>query len=373
MSTMSQPLTGVTVLDFSTLLPGPLCTLLLAEAGADVIKFERPTRGDEMRTYEPKAGDDSTNFVMLNRGKRSIAVDLKSPSALSDVLGLVKKADVLVEQFRPGVMDRLGLGYDKLKKINPCLVYCSITAYGQYGPRAHDAAHDLNCVATTGLLSLTADPDGKPVLPPALIADVAGGAYPAMINILLALRQRDQTGRGAHLDVAMADNLFAFSYWGLGAGARGEWPRAGSDLVTGGSPRYQVYQTSDGAFLAAAPIENRFWATFARLIGLDSDHLDRIPPPEAVSVVAGAIAQQSAAYWLDRFQGHDVCTCRVLSLEEAARDSHFAARKLFDRTVTSSSGIGLRALPVPIANSFRNSTTDVSAPALGDANQLIGR
>lgn len=368
---MPQPLTGIKVLDFSTLLPGPLCTLLLAEAGAEVIKFERPGRGDEMRTYQPRAGDDSANFVLLNRGKQSVAIDLKSSSALDSLLPLVVEADVLVEQFRPGVMDRLGLGYDALAKINPRLVYCSITGYGQYGPRADEAAHDLNYIATAGMLSLAAGTDGKPGLPPALIADIAGGAYPAMINILLALRQRDQTGQGAHLDIAMTDNLFAFHYWGLGSGALGQWPRPASGLVTGGSPRYQVYRTADGAFLAAAPIEDKFWASFASLIGLDPDRLDRLAPAEAIDAVAQAIGKHPVGYWLDRFAGHDVCTCRVVSLEEATRDAHFAARQVFGRTVTTADGTALPALPVPIAATFRSTGIDLPAPALGADNHLL--
>ncbi|WP_454741568.1 CaiB/BaiF CoA transferase family protein [Cupriavidus necator] len=368
---MTQPLTGVKVLDFSTLLPGPLCSLLLAEAGAEVIKFERPVRGDEMRSYEPKADADSTNFVLLNRGKKSVAIDLKSPAAIDSLVPLIQETDVLLEQFRPGVMDRLGLGYADVAKINPRLVYCSITGFGQDGPRANEAAHDLNYVAATGMLSLTAGADGKPGLPPALIADIAGGAYPAMINILLALRQREQSGKGIHLDIAMADNLFAFQYWGLGAGARGQWPRPASDLVTGGSPRYQVYRTADGAFLAAAPIEEKFWTNFTTLIGLDAAALDRLSPAEATEAVAAAVAEHTADYWMDRFAGQDVCTSRVVSLEAATADPHFAARHLFDRTVRTAAGTTLPALPVPVYAAFRNVSPEQTSPALGADNHLL--
>src|SRR3954470_10543807 len=174
-----QPLKGVRVLDFSTLLPGPLATLILAEAGAEVIKIERPGRGDEMRSYEPKFGTDSVNFAMLNRGKRSIALDLKDKAALGKLKPLLVTADVVVEQFRPGVMDRLGLGYESLSKINPRIIYCAITGLGQDGPSALVAAPDLNYVAQQGLLGLAAGADGAPVVPPALIADIAGGTYPA--------------------------------------------------------------------------------------------------------------------------------------------------------------------------------------------------
>ena len=213
---MSQPLAGITVLDFSTLLPGPLAGLILAEAGARVIKIERPGQGDEMRSLEPKLGADSVNFALLNRGKRSIAIDLKAEGARNRLLPLIREADVLLEQFRPGVMDRLGLGYEALSSENPRLIWCSITGYGQSGPKAQVAAHDLNYIAETGMLGLSAGSDGAPVIPPALIADIAGGAYPAVINILLALQQRAQTGQGCRLDVS--DDRPALSPPVLGAG-----------------------------------------------------------------------------------------------------------------------------------------------------------
>lgn len=370
---MSQPLTGVKVLDFSTLLPGPLCSLLLAEAGAEVIKFERPGRGDEMRSYEPKVDEDSANFVLLNRGKHSVAIDLKDPESLAQLLPLIREADVLIEQFRPGVMTRLGLGYAALSEVNPRLIYCSITGFGQHGPRADEAAHDLNYVAASGTLGLSRGSDGAPVLPPALIADIAGGTYPAMINILLALRQRDQSGKGIHLDVAMADNLFTFQYWGLGNGSLGSWPRPASDLVTGGTPRYQIYRTADNAFLAAAPLEDKFWANFVRLVGLDAGELDHLSPPDATKIVANVIAQHPVAYWEELFSGHDVCTSRVVSLEEARHDAHFYARGLFDRTVTTASGTSLPALPVPVDGAFRSQERVSAAPSLGAHNSILNR
>jgi alpha-methylacyl-CoA racemase len=235
-----QPLKGIRVLDFSTLLPGPMATLLLAEAGAEVLKIERPGGGDDMRGYTPKFGKDSVNFSLLNRGKKSIALDLKSDGERARLEELLRDADVLVEQFRPGVMKRLGLDYETVARINPKVVYCSITGYGQTGPMADVAAHDLNYLAETGMLGLSRGADGAPVLPPALIADIGGGAYPAVMNILLALQNRIHTGSGCHLDISMADNLFPFTYWGLGNGwSAGQWPRPGKELVTGGTPRYQ--------------------------------------------------------------------------------------------------------------------------------------
>lgn len=364
-----QPLSGIRVLDFSTLLPGPMCTLLLADAGADVLKIERPGTGDEMRTYTPRLGQDSVNFALLNRGKRSIAMNLKDPVALEAIKDLVKQADVLVEQFRPGVMDRLGLGYEALRAINPRLIYCSITGWGQTGPLADVAAHDLNYQAQTGMLGLSCDDQGNPTVPPTLTADIAGGTYPAVLNILLALRQRDIDNRGRHLDIAMADNLFTFMYWGLGNGwASGQWPTPGGDLVTGGSARYRIYRTADDRYLAAAPLEDRFWHEFLDIIGLpELKHAD--PMANVTEQVARRIKEQPISYWLERLQGKDVCVSEVRTLEQASQDEHFAARGVFDRTLSTAEGQKMTALPTPVVPAFRCEDEDLPSPALGAHNQ----
>jgi len=368
-----QPLHNVKVLDFSTLLPGPMCTLLLAEAGAEVIKVERPA-GDEMRGYQPRLGTDSVNFVLLNRGKKSIAVDLKEPATRQQIEKLIVDADVLVEQFRPGVMDRLGLGYGEVSQINPRLIYCSITGYGQSGPDALVAAHDLNYQAKSGMLSLTADRDGVPLVPNSLTADLAGGAYPAVMNILLALRQREQTGLGCQLDISMADNLFTLMYWGLGNGwAADDWPKPAADLVTGASPRYQIYETADRKFLACAPIEEKFWLKFLALIGapeLASAMLSR----EAITQVAHIMVSQPITYWLNVFAGSDVCVNEVVNLKQAIRDPHFRARGLFNRTTTSFEGKRITALPTPLCSGFLSSEKDAISPALGQHTlEVLGK
>ena len=367
-----QPLAGIRVLDFSTLLPGPLATLILAEAGAEVIKIERPGRGDEMRSYEPKFGTDSVNFAMLNRGKKSLALDLKDAKVREQLLPLIKQADVVVEQFRPGVMDRLGLGYDALSAINPRIIYCAITGYGQTGPRAEVAAHDINYVAESGMLSLAAGEDGAPIVPPALIADIGGGTYPAVINILLALRARDASGRGCKLDIAMGDNLFTFLYWAMGNGlVAGEWPRPGGELVTGGSPRFFVYRTRDDKFIAAAPLEQKFWENFCDAIQLDANFHDDAKDAAATKrAVAQRLREKTAAQWQAIFAGKDLCCCVVATMQEALNDAHFKARGLFNRTVTAD-GKSVTALPVPVAELFRNAKIAADYPALGSANEIL--
>lgn len=349
----SAALAGIRVVDFSSLLPGPLCTLMLAEAGADVIKIERPGIGDEMRSYTPRFGEDSVNFALLNRGKEFLALDLKSPEGFARAVELVKTADVVVEQFRPGVMDRLGLGYEALSELNPRIVYCSISGWGQSGPLANVAAHDLNYQAETGLLSLTADGTGAPQLPNILAADIAGGAYPAVINILLALRAREPSGKGQYIDISMSDNLFPFVYWGLGKGfSEGDWPAAGSDLVTGESPRYQIYRTRDGRYLAAAPLEQKFWENFLRI--LEIPHLlHERNAREVKRTVASIVATRTSDEWEQRFSGVDACVTVVKSLRESVDHPHFRQRGLFNRYIEASDGQRIPALPMPISPGLR--------------------
>ena len=365
---MSAPLDGLLVLDFSTLLPGPLATLMLAEAGAEVIKIERPG-GEEMRRYLPIWGGESVNFAMLNRGKKSLVLDLKRDSDRARLRPFLERADVMVEQFRPGVMARLGLDAETVRAVNPRIVYCSITGFGQTGARRDIAAHDLNYIGETGVLSLSMGPDDRPVVPPVLMADIAAGAYPAVLNILLALRQRDATGEGATLDVAMADNLFPLMFWAIGnAQAAGIWPKNGGDVVTGGSPRYRLYPTSDGRVLAAAPLEQQFWEAFAEVVGLPQDWRDDARDPEGTAAaVAALIAAQPASYWEERIRGVDCCCSIVRSLEEALADPHFRERGLFAERLGNGRGDEMPALPVPIDRAFRAALGEVrNAPPLGE-------
>lgn len=367
-------LEGLKVLDFSTLLPGPMATLFLAEAGAEVIKIERPGHGDEMRVYEPKWGADSINFAMLNRGKKSIALDLKDPDARARLRPLLKEADIIVEQFRPGVMERLGLGYTEVKALNADVIYCSITGYGQTGPKAARAGHDLNYIGDAGLLALSAGPADAPVLPPALIADIAGGTYPAVFNILLALLSRNAGYGGAHLDISMADNLFPFMYWAMGDGqAAQRWPGNGDALVTGSSPRYRLYPTSDGRLLAAAPIEPKFWATFTDTINLDPDLRDDAHNPEATAdAIAALIAAKPADHWEAVFARADCCCTIVRTVQDAMQDHHFRARGLFGSDLTNADGQSLTALPVPVVPHLRATVEPGASPALGaDTDALL--
>jgi crotonobetainyl-CoA:carnitine CoA-transferase CaiB-like acyl-CoA transferase len=347
----------------STLLPGPLATLLLAEAGAGVLKVERPGVGDEMRSYTPKLGESSANFALLNRGKGSIAIDLKDPSGKAQALSLAREADVLVEQFRPGVMERLGLGYEVVSEANPRLVYCSITGYGQNGANAQRAAHDLNYMAESGLLDLVRDDSGNAPLPPVLAADIAGGAYPAVINIMFALRAREVTGHGTHLDIAMRANLGTLAYWVQATHAAvGTWPHPGGELITGGSPRYRIYRTADGRHLAAAPLEDKFWRQFCELIDLPGSlRDDSLNPEKTIAAVAERIRSRTAHEWRALFGDKDVCCAVVATPAEA----HQMYPVLADHRLVGD-GYDLPALPVPLASALRPPRSAAPYPALGN-------
>ena len=350
-----RPLQGLKVVDFTTLLPGPMASLMLVEAGAEVIKIERPGRGDEMRSYEPRFGSTSANFALLNRGKQSLALDLKKPNDLAKARALALEADIVVEQFRPGVMARLGLSYSDLAVDNPRLIYCSITGYGQDGPKSQVAAHDLNYVAEAGLLSLVVGREGVPSMPHTPIADIGGGAYPAVINILLALVERQLTGRGRYLDVSMSENVFPFMYWALASSAVGQTPQPSGELVTGGSPRYGVYRTKDDRYLATAPIESQFWSRFCAIVG--------IAETADAATVKVTIASRTAAEWQAAFLGEDVCCSIVASVGEAVKDPHIVARNVFSRTVECD-GKSMPALPLPLVSAYRDPVAARSAPEL---------
>ena len=348
------PLAGLTVLDFSTLLPGPLATLFLAEAGAEVIKVERPG-GEDMRRFPPTLGEGSAPFAALNAGKVSIVADLKSEEGRAALRPLLARADILVEQFRPGVMDRLGLGYGDVRIINPKIVYCSISGYGQTGPRAGEAGHDINYQAVAGLLSLSPGTVQAPTVPPALTADIAGGAMPAVINILLALRQRDLTGEGRHLDIAMADAALTFAWQGLAEGfATGHFPGSQETMLTGGSPRYGLYATSDGRFLAVGALEPKFWEAFCEGIGLDRTlQDDRLDPAATRAAIVAAIAGRTAAEWSAVLAPLDCCATVVASLEEAAADPHFSERGLFQARASDRQGRSVPMVSLPLAKELR--------------------
>ena len=308
---MSGALAGVRVVDLSARLPGPLATLFLAQAGADVTRVE-PPGGDMLRVAFDRFPQSPSAFDLLHRGKRTVELDLKVPADRAQVDALIAEADVFVEGFRPDVAVRLGVDGDTLRARFPRLITCSIVGYAPDGPHAQRAGHDLTYLAERGLLGLIATADGTPALPGVLLADVGGGTYPAVVNILLALLARERTGTGAHVTVAMADALAPFAVWARAVAAGGGTvdPRRG--VFTGGSPRYNLYRTRDGAWLAVGALEEHFWRAFCALLEIGTD--------ATTAAVAAAVSTRDA-YWLrDALARVDTCAAIVEPAQHAAGD-----------------------------------------------------
>jgi alpha-methylacyl-CoA racemase len=310
-------LAGLRVLDLTRLLPGGYCTLLFADHGADVVKVEDTGAGDYARADPP-------SFAALNRGKRSIQLDLKSEGGRRAFLRLAADADVVIESFRPGVMDRLGVGYEVLREARPSLVYCAITGYGQDGPLRARAGHDLNYLARTGVLGLSGDAGGPPVQASAQIADLAGGALMAAFGVLAALR----SGEGQFVDIAMADgalSLLAMPFAGMLAG--GGAPRRGELVLGGRLLCYRVYACADG-HVSMGALEPKFWAAFCRGVGREDlvAHQFDAPGSAAHREVEAVLAGRTRAEWEAFNAEHDCCLEPVLELDEVARDKQVAAR-----------------------------------------------
>lgn len=369
------PLAGIKVLDFSQLLPGPFATLFLAEAGAEVIKLER-YGGEDMRRYAP-AWDNASGapFALLNKGKKSIAANLTDPEDVAAVRKLAASVDIIVEQFRPGTLRKYQLDYASVAARNPRTIYCSISGYGQTGPWSGKAGHDLNYLADSGLLDLSPGAPGARTVPPLPLADLAGGSYPAIVNILLALRRRDQTGEGCHIDISMADSLLPFAYlpWAMGHAAD-TWPSSGAGRFAGGSPRYNLYDTKDGKVVAVGAIEDKFWNAFCAAIDLDAAFADDAADPSAtIAAVRGVMAARDGADWARTFAQVDCCCSVAQSMKDALQADHFRERLPFHRRLSASDGREMPVLPLPLVPEFIDQTQpEKPAAVLGSANAQFG-
>lgn len=328
---MTAPLDGIKVLDLTRLLPGPMCTLHLADLGADVIKIEHPVDLDPARRDPTGQRAMSALFHSLNRNKRAVTLDLRAPEGVEILLQLVEQADVLVEGFRPGVMDRLGLGPEVVQGRNPALIYASITGYGQDGPWRDKAGHDINFCATAGLLDQVGEADGPPSLGNFQIADLAGGALSGAVAILAALVGRARSGRGERLDVSMTDCTLAHAVLPLAQShLLGQAPPRGLDMLTGGLACYAVYRAADDRYLAVGALERKFWDAVCEGLGrpdLKDRHLAIGPAAAALKAeVAALFAAAPLAHWAAVFAELDACVTPVLTLDEALAHPHLQAR-----------------------------------------------
>ncbi len=330
---MKGPLSSLKVLDFSTLLPGPFASLLLADMGADVLRVESPTRMDLVRVLPPHDGGVSASHAYLNRNKRGIALDLKQAAAVEVVKQLVLEYDIVLEQFRPGVMDKLGVGYAALKAINPKLIYVSITGYGQTGPYKDRAGHDINYLALSGIADQTGRLQSGPLPLGIQAADIAGGSLHGVMGLLAAVIQRQHSGEGQHVDISMTDCIFSLhAMAGAGYLACGEAPTMESQALNGGS-FYDYYRTRDGRWFSVGSLEPQFMQQLCAAIGrpeLAAHGLSQKPEQQRAlkAQIQQEFEQRDFADWCERFAALDACVEPMLSLAEAVEHPQLQAREL---------------------------------------------
>lgn len=366
---MAGLLDGVTVLDLASVGPAARASRWLADYGADVIKVGPVPSGSGVQITPP------FHAYSGHRGMRRVLVDLKSSAGRDLFLRLASGADVVVESFRPGVVARLGIGYDDVKGVNPSIVYCSTTGFGQDGPRAGWAGHDLDYLAVGGFLHCTGRTDeGRPPIPGATVADSAAGGMHAVIAVLAALVQRNATGEGTYLDVAVADGVLALMALQIDEYlATGDAPGPGHGLLTGRYACYDVYPTGDGGWLAVAAIEPRFWANLCRLLGLDhwvTHQTDDAVQDDIRRDLRAAFAVAGRDEWVERLARADTCVAPVLSVAEVVADEHFRARRVF--ASASYPGRGeLRQLAPTLAGTERSTGYALPRPDITDTDDVL--
>lgn len=328
-----RPLDGIRVLDLSRLLPGPYASHILASFGADVIKVERPGEGDYMREYLPQTQGFNATFLTINRGKRSISLDLRDPAGKEVFYALVERSDVVLDGFRPGVMDKLGLGYQVLSQVNPRIIYAALTGYGQTGPNAQQAGHDLNYLALSGMLDLLGDADGVPLVPGIQIADVAAGALPTVIGILLALQHRNKSKAGQLVDVSMFDSLLGLMPVQIANyTATKRRPKRGHERLFGRYACYNIYPVRNGRFMVVAALEPRFWAALCKAIDREDLIQDQYVEGHAQDILIAELTRifqkKQVDEWMEIFVDVDACVTEVREISRSVQDDHVAQRGL---------------------------------------------
>ena len=350
-------LTGLKILDFSTLLPGPYATLMLGDLGADIIKISSPDKADIVADYPPYIKDIdmniSANQAWLGRNKKNLFLNLKTKEAVEIVKELVLEYDIIMEQFRPGVMERLGLGYEDLKKINPKIIYCSLTGYGQTGAMKNSAGHDINYLARSGNMNYSGKKSTGPVLTNMQIADIGVGSLHSVIGILAAVHYRTMTGKGQYIDVSMFDGLIPFNAMeGAAFLAGNPEPERESTRLNGGSA-YDFYETKDSRYLSVGSLEPKFWKNFCECIELP-ELIKETVMPENIDLlkekIRKRIKEKTLKEWNEIFKGKDVCVEPVLTMKEALlEDEHVKERQLvIDVEIPNSHGKKIKQMGTPL-------------------------
>lgn len=379
-------LAGIKVLDLSTMLPGPYCSMMLADFGAEVIKIEQPGKGDQARYYYPFWNNGmGYRHIMVNRNKKSITLNLKSEEGKKIFLKLAKEADVILEQYRPGVMKRLGIDYDTIKELNPRIIFCSVSGFGQSGPNMNVAAHDLNYLGAAGVISLTGRKNGKPYIPGIPVSDITSG-YTAAMGILIALHARQHTGKGQYVDACLFNA--AMSTIAVDAGiyfGSGNNVQRGESALTGGIPNYYIYETKDGRYLTLAALEQKFWTNFCNAIergdlineaGINEDlSVDQSPAKvkqreRLFMTLTELFLTKTLREWEAFFDGKDVCIGAVKTLDEVFADDHVKSQEMVLELDDERLGKH-KQLGFPFKLSGTPGAFVRSAPELGEHNEEI--
>jgi len=372
---MTGPLSSLKILDFSTLLPGPFASMMLADMGAEVLRLEAPNRPDMVRLTPPFDGNTSAWHALLNRSKRSLALDLKKPGATDIVKRLVQTYDIVLEQFRPGVMDRLGLGYEALQTANPDLIYCALTGYGQTGPYKDRAGHDINYLSLAGVMNHMGRQETGPLPLSLQVADVGGGSFGALTGILAAVIHRQQTGQGQLVDISMFDMSVA---WNSLASAEylvsGQEPSRERGWLNGGS-YYDFYQTADGRYLSVGGLEPKFWQGFCQAIErpdlINEGHQpDPARQQHLKAEIQRSIATRSLDDWLTIFAQTDVCVEPVQTVSEMLNHPHTQARQLLVE-VPKGDGTQQQQIGSPFKFSKGQPTYKHSGASLGQHTKAV--
>jgi crotonobetainyl-CoA:carnitine CoA-transferase CaiB-like acyl-CoA transferase len=363
---MSGVLEGLKVVDLTRLLPGGFCTMLFADMGADVLKIEEPGKGDYIRWMDPFKGGMSSGHIALNRGKRSMTLNLKHERGPEVLLRLVRDADVLVESYRPGVMDRLGVGYERLSQENQGLVYCAITGYGQDGPYKDRAGHDINYLGFAGVLGINGPRGGDPVVAGVQIADVGGGGLMAAVGILAALNERARTGRGRFVDISMMDGAVSWTAMqAAGFFMDGIQPRKSEMRLNGGIACYRVYRCADGKHVTVGALEPQFWALLCKALDVPEFIERQYAPPDEQDEISARIQeillQRTRDEWVKELSDLDACFGPVNDFAEAFQDPQVLARGMKTEVPTSEGPTGAVGNPIK----FVGAEQEAPGPAPG--------
>jgi crotonobetainyl-CoA:carnitine CoA-transferase CaiB-like acyl-CoA transferase len=369
------PLKGIRLLDFTRLYPGPLGTMMLADMGAEVIKIEDMNTPDYMRFYPPYIATESAGYLAVNRSKRSIALNLKSEKAVDIFFSLLPTADIVVEQFRPGVMEEIGLGYETARRVKTDIIYVCLTGYGQNGPYARDAGHDINYIGYSGILATTGSRKTGPIIPGPQIADVAGGAYMTIIACLSALWAREKTGQGQKVDVSMLDAILPLMTLQMAHyHAVGLTPAPGEAALTGGLACYGVYKCADGKYIALGILEEKFWKSFCEMVGrpewLGRQFVIGEEAEKLRAEIAALFITQKRDQWIAAAAGCDTCLTPVLEIGEVEKDSHVQARSMIIEQTHPVCG-KIKGIGVPLKFSQTPAKPSWSPPVLGKDTAAI--